>query len=1725
LRSNLFLFLRQPRSPFQSIFRFPAHTVGVTLLGRKAEDRPARIVFWSLVLTLTLAMVGAPSLRAQSDPNLEQGIKPYGSYDSSAIDSVNLTNGALMAHIPLVSFPQRGDKLSMGFFIRYNNKGWAIHDNGLTPQGTPDRNWQFVGNGADVAVDQAIHVNQDFFSLLGVVFETYTAIASDGAAHQLGNTSATSMESINASGIRVNWDSTKPTDLNGATIIDSAGVRYTLGPGIGALPFVANSHRFYPTVTEDTNGNRITASSSAGWTDTLGRLIPGSSPTDGSFGVNAVNVLTPGVPTTDLANCPAGTVAARIWSLPGPGGIASVIKLCYSDVSLQSNFQDAGITDTSSTTRMLTTVLLPNLTQWSFAYDSYGDLTDITTPQGGSISYTWTTVTLIAAVGGGESRAVLSRTVNANDGTGAKTWNYSWGPLSSANGINSMTNVVTQPSGNDTVHQMSSIIVSSGSPYYETQVQTYLGSSTAGTLLSTVDTEYVVGGGSPLQGDRGPFNLVPSRITTIWPNGQVSQRRLTFDSGATYYDNNTLPVTYPLVYGNIVQEEVYDYANNTPGVVDPSLVSPGALMRRTLTSYLGLSDSNYRALNQLKLVSSSVIQNGAGTRVAETDYQYDTDGNGTLIAPVSSGTTTQRNTAPPAGLRRGNPTLISRWLNTSATPVRAVMKYYDTGALQQSLDPLLHPTTFDYTDNWYDSSCPFSANTFAYPTQTTDALGHRVKKRYYACTGRDASAQDENDLTNSRVGTTLTYDLMNRPVTTTFPDGGQVTRSYTDTGTIGITSTQLVTTGLSVGKTTLLDGLGRPLQTQAHDPDCGGGTGLVKVDHAYGFDPVNHVRFEQVSTPYCGSPSATFGQMATTNYDALNRVKSVVQPDGSTITTSYTGNCTTVTDEAGKTRKSCTDALGRLTQVFEDPNVANYETDYQYDTLDNLLSVTQKGGAASNWRTRSFTYDSLSRLKCAANPEVTAGTANPASCPATDTGTYTAGTIGYSYDADGNVLAKTAPAPNQTGNATVTTNYSYDQVHRLTGKSYPGTTTPAATYAYDGTAPSGCATTPPTLSPANANPINHRTAMCDGAGATSWSQDEMGRTKAEKRTTNGTVAVTATTSYQYYKNGKLSALTYPGTGTTIVYTANGSGAYTAGRPGSAQDSFHNITYVGNATYAAPGGLSTITLGASISGLMTYNSLLQPLQMFYTTGTVPPLSQLQQANCPATVGTILHRVYNFGVGTNDNGNVNVITNCRDTNRTANYVYDRLNRIQQATSSGPNWGEAYTIDAWGNLTNIGQVTGKTGHETLNVAPANGKNQLPGFGYDAAGNMISNSLGTSTYDAENRLLSTSSAAGYSYVYDGDGRRVKKCTNAGCTSGKLYWMGTGGDPLTESGIGGSFTNDYVFFGGKRIARRDISTGAVHYYLSDHLGSASVITDAVGTMPPQEESDYYPYGGEIAITSGDPNTYKFTGKERDSESGLDNFGARFDASSLGRFMTPDGPLIYSSKDDPQSWNLYSYVRNNPLNRVDPSGHLTIIVPGTWASGNDWNMNMKMINEAKAKFHDSDVRILSWSGKLGGGQLEAGAQGLAQMVNGHTFAPGEQLNVIGHSRGGDVALQSTWHLNHKIDNLITLATPVYNTTDDGSGNNFSINMDLIGTWIDVTTAQDWVAPTNSNMSGHYPGAFNLELNANGYGHKAAHSAIWRDDSLRSQWWQFWQSHAQFHEWWDDKTNTLRGCWY
>src|SRR5215510_7639182 len=176
-----------------------------------------------------------------------------------------------------------------------------------------------------------------------------------------------------------------------------------------------------------------------------------------------------------------------------------------------------------------------------------------------------------------------------------------------------------------------------------------------------------------------------------------------------------------------------------------------------------------------------------------------------------------------------------------------------------------------------------------------------------------------------------------------------------------------------------------------------------------------------------------------------------------------------------------------------------------------------------------------------------------------------------------------------------------------------------------------------------------------------------------------------------------------------------------------------------------------------------------------------------------------------------------------------------------------------------------------------------------------------------------------GYTYTYDADGNRVEKSNGS---TGTIYWYMSPGI-VAESDLTGAPKSEYVFFYGERVARKDFSgsTTSVFYYFSDHLKTASVITDSGGNI--KADSDYYPWGGELQFVNNDTNHYKFTGKERDSETGLDYFGARYYGNWLGRFLTPDWsqvivPIPYADLSDPQSLNQYSYERNVPTSRGDP---------------------------------------------------------------------------------------------------------------------------------------------------------------------------------------------------------------
>jgi RHS repeat-associated protein len=202
-----------------------------------------------------------------------------------------------------------------------------------------------------------------------------------------------------------------------------------------------------------------------------------------------------------------------------------------------------------------------------------------------------------------------------------------------------------------------------------------------------------------------------------------------------------------------------------------------------------------------------------------------------------------------------------------------------------------------------------------------------------------------------------------------------------------------------------------------------------------------------------------------------------------------------------------------------------------------------------------------------------------------------------------------------------------------------------------------------------------------------------------------------------------------------------------------------------------------------------------------------------------------------------------------------------------------------------------------------------------------MINDGIHSYTYDADNRITQVDAGSTATYSYDAWGQRLRKTTPA---LGAIdYVRNFSGDVLGEFQVSSGYTGwnrYYLYMGGKLVAEdRDATTYFRH---EDHLGSASVLTTMSQGI--HDAIEYQPYGEQASGATG--TTHKFTGKERDVETNLDDFDARYYSSTMGRFMIPDWAgsptaVPYARFGNPQSLNLYSYVENNPTTVGDPDGH------------------------------------------------------------------------------------------------------------------------------------------------------------------------------------------------------------
>ena len=1466
---------------------------------------------WAILIMFAwIVSSGALTARCQDINYLNSiGVPTYSTNLPVENGYVNAATGDLHLEIPLGSFPQRGGshlKVSLMYDsnIWFATAGqpwnpWNVPLAGGAPDGVPSSwgGWRLftpVVSGYDAAeVDSNSTCHTDGQPIWSY-YQDWMSYGPDGTAHAFPiKTQYYWPTACN----NQNPPAGNPTGA--AYALDGSGYYMSVTNYTTATVYAPDGTKLTGVSVEDTNGNEQSLNSNGGPVDTLNRTLVTI-----STGGNLLQWQTYQYNYFDVLNSQGGT---------------SRYTATLEMINVHTNFGRTGFLEYSGSIPVIQSIALPDGTNYSFQYDSgttaghYGLISSMTLPTGGQISYSYVNFLPNGGFMPGENRLIASRTTP--DSATPWTYNYSNVPntCQSHTSPNYVVNCetqtkVTKPSGDYAVY---TFIDNGGSWPLEAQ---YYDSSS--NLLATATQTFNLSIACsniqyPCSWGNAIYVTKTAETTTLPVPGSTSvseTTQFTWDTGTQGLQSGVT------LYGEMLTKKDWNFGSSLSNPAD-----------RT-TTYTYLNGSSYITANILDRVASATVTNSSGGTVAKTLNCYDYAGGCGGSAFANAGTITNHDTNYGNSYTvRGDLTQAQK-LVTGSTYLTQSMTYDTAGQLLTKTDWTnlsTHTTTYSYTDSYFndagDGSNPSSYNagtaTDAYPTTimrpTVNGVTLTENFGYYWGTGQTALSTDANNNTTYF----HFYDPLNRATSTKLPNlyNGSccgwtydvypnASETQADSA-IGITSTSrsISCTG-SAGDCrhdqALLDGMGRSSsQILVSDPD-----NQTTVSTTYDLNG----RVYSASNPHRSSSFPTDG-IEYYFYDGLDRIKQVTRADGGNTYTTYgaligasgrssqlcsgfgVGYPILYKDEAARLRQTWTDGFGRLIEVDEPDSSSGSLTSgspagtcYSYDLNNNLTGVTQGS------QTRSFSYDMLSRLTAATNPE--------------------SGTVNYYYTTSGGSLCSgdKSAVCRRIDARSKTTTYAYDALNRLISKSYSDTT-PGVAYGYDAVAPSGC--TPPTLTITNGK--ERRTSMCDGPGATAWSYDQVGNAQTEKRTTN---SVTDSFTYGYNLDSTVATIGYPSL-RTITYQPGG-----AQRPLWGKDLTNSINYATGAHYFPPGELGSLTNGSSINFTAITNNRMQACWIYATTGTALAWSGTLCNTTETTAGNILDLEYGLSFGSSDNGNVIGIVNNRDNTRSQLFTYDWLNRIATGAAStyaiSPShcWGESYTIDRYGNLSTIGSISSAYNgciQDNLSISVSSTTNQITtsGFTYDSSGNLTSDGTHSPTYDAEGHMISD---AGVTYYYDGDGKRVQK------SSGALYWYGTSPDPLLETNASGSLVNEYIFFGGKRISRRDSSSN-IEYYFADELGSARVVTNASGTI--LEDCDYFPYGGSGCSPSS-VNNYLFTGKERDSESGLDNFGARYDSSQYGRFMSvdPDNESGLDHMEDPQSWNGYAYVRNNPLVLTDPDG-------------------------------------------------------------------------------------------------------------------------------------------------------------------------------------------------------------
>ncbi len=561
----------------------------------------------------------------------------------------------------------------------------------------------------------------------------------------------------------------------------------------------------------------------------------------------------------------------------------------------------------------------------------------------------------------------------------------------------------------------------------------------------------------------------------------------------------------------------------------------------------------------------------------------------------------------------------------------------------------------------------------------------------------------------------------------------------------------------------------------------------------------------------------------------------------------------------------------------------------------------------------------------------------------------------YNYDGFGDIMV-------QSDSLAQVTTMNYDALGRMTSRTDP-TGTAKWVYDYDANAP-GSATKGKLVSMIGAPderllgfctiPNIDPGVMTGNRAGKYYTYDSFGELEGVSECVDGE---TLTTSYQYDALGRQSYITYPQVDTTPVtvgytYTANGFLQYVTDASNA------SVLWAATATNA----LGQVTNEYTANGVETMKSR-NP-----STGWLMSSNSNAQANNDQLI-------QNWSYQYDEAGDLLVRDRADSLNTNTSHEtfgYDLDNRLQLATTlvGGQSGSESYVYDLTGNISVKDGFTYQYGSSCPDGVGAGphavcGVSDGSAFGYDGDGNMISGRNRIINYNAQNKVSHVESdpavpqgnnSGSADFMYGADGNRVVQSsvtTNGQTTAARTLYFGLGGTghSLFESTTTSSSTQHIYYLyagsahGGSPFAMRVItgtnpastSTVETRYYHYDHLGSVTAMSDESGQVvtSPWGGADatqlgYDAWGArrnpdETPATSANfdlqPGHREFTGQETIPFVSLVNMNGRVYDPTLGRFLTPDANVQFIV--DPQSFNRYSYVLNNPLRYTDPTGYFS----------------------------------------------------------------------------------------------------------------------------------------------------------------------------------------------------------